>query len=237
LKLVSSFFLFFLIVCSLSAHDRKEGIIVYDNQGLLCILDSNIYANCCSLFDTEMKIENQKIILTQIDTGQKCYCGFCYFDLNYKIYEIQVGNYDYEIWRYEKIKYGYPKDSLYLVFSGKIQITFGFPMPPVFFDVKQSDCKPTAIIEASPTTDNLNISPNPAENSAKISYELEKPSDITILIYDILGRELKRISLQSVNTGKQEYILATSEFQSGIYYCKILITDKIYKNFLLNVFR
>lgn len=238
MKLVSYFILFVIILSSVYAQDRKESVAIKEDQGALFITNYDINVNCCSKFESELKIEDKKITITERDTGEKCYCGNCYFDLEFKIMELQVGDYSYEIWRNELTKYGYPKDSLYLVFSGNLKVTIGLPMPPFFMELKQSEChKETAVRDESPTSDNLNISPNPAENSAKISYELEKTSDITIFIYDILGRELKRINLQSVNPGKQEYILETSEFQSGIYYCNILDSNKIYKSCMLNVIR
>jgi hypothetical protein len=64
MKNFSCYFLFFLIVCSLSAEDRKKSVAVKEDQGALFITNYDINVNCCSKFESDLKIEDKKIIIT-----------------------------------------------------------------------------------------------------------------------------------------------------------------------------
>lgn len=67
--------------------------------------------------------------------------------------------------------------------------------------------------------------PNPFNPVTKIKYELPKESKVTIVIYDILGREIaKLINNDLKQAGRYEVEFSGKNFASGIYFYK-LVTD------------
>ena len=80
----------------------------------------------------------------------------------------------------------------------------------------------------------LNISPNPTSNSAKISYFLPQTTDYSIEIYDIFGKKLKQIENNNKNEGNYEIFVDLSFLQNGVYFCVLktsqgVVSKKIVK--------
>jgi hypothetical protein len=63
--------------------------------------------------------------------------------------------------------------------------------------------------------------PNPFNASTSISYSLSKPSDVTISIYDMLGRLIDTINNETQITGEHSVIWNAGNFASGVYFYKI----------------
>ena len=64
--------------------------------------------------------------------------------------------------------------------------------------------------------------PNPFNPTTKISFDLPKDIRVTIIIYDILGREVtKIINNEFRTTGKYTTEFNASTFSSGIYFYQI----------------
>ncbi len=64
--------------------------------------------------------------------------------------------------------------------------------------------------------------PNPFNPVTKISYDLPKESKVTLIIYDILGREVKRL-VNNENKSAGRYIIEfnAANFASGVYFYRI----------------
>jgi photosystem II stability/assembly factor-like uncharacterized protein len=59
--------------------------------------------------------------------------------------------------------------------------------------------------------------PNPCNPSATITYELPKPSDVILTVYDILGREVSLLVNERRNAGFYEVKFDGSNLASGMY--------------------
>lgn len=67
--------------------------------------------------------------------------------------------------------------------------------------------------------------PNPFNVSTIIKYNLPKESDVTIDIYDILGRKVETLLSEKQQAGSHSLIWQAEELKSGIYFYKITAAD------------
>jgi hypothetical protein len=67
--------------------------------------------------------------------------------------------------------------------------------------------------------------PNPFNPATKIRFSLPKSSFATIVIYDVLGRELKTLVNEQLNAGTYEAEWSADKFSSGVYYYKLIAGD------------
>ncbi len=63
--------------------------------------------------------------------------------------------------------------------------------------------------------------PNPFNPNTKIEFELPKTSDITFIVYDLLGKEVYKVNEQSKQAGKYAIDFNAVNLASGIYYYQI----------------
>ncbi len=63
--------------------------------------------------------------------------------------------------------------------------------------------------------------PNPFNPTTTIKFDIAKSSFTSIVIYDMLGKEVSNLINQNLSPGSYQYILIASNFPSGIYYYKI----------------
>ncbi len=59
--------------------------------------------------------------------------------------------------------------------------------------------------------------PNPFNPSTSISYELRETSQVTIIIYDALGKEVKRLVNEIKEEGNHKITFDASGLPSGVY--------------------
>ena len=71
----------------------------------------------------------------------------------------------------------------------------------------------------------LMISPNPAGDNAKISFNLLESNKVKMTITDQLGNELKTLINTYLSSGTYQLDFNTSNLQSGIYFCHIRSRD------------
>jgi len=71
--------------------------------------------------------------------------------------------------------------------------------------------------------------PNPFNTSTSMQFEIDYLSDITAVIYDILGRQAQNIDLGTLSSGSHSLILDLSDLTSGIYFLA-LISDRQFSN-------
>ncbi len=67
--------------------------------------------------------------------------------------------------------------------------------------------------------------PNPFNSSTSIRYGLPYPADISILLYDILGREVEKIVSGEQTMGYHTATVNSSRLSSGVYYYKLTIVN------------
>ncbi len=63
--------------------------------------------------------------------------------------------------------------------------------------------------------------PNPFNPTTKIKFDIPKLSDVKIIIFDAVGREVKNITQNNLTVGSYEYEFSGENLSSGIYYFKL----------------
>ena len=66
--------------------------------------------------------------------------------------------------------------------------------------------------------------PNPFNPTTTINYQLSSNSHITIMVYDILGREVKKLIDEDKTPGKYHVTFDASGLASGLYYYRMIAT-------------
>ena len=96
------------------------------------------------------------------------------------------------------------------------------------FDIKADD------LSIVTSTDNLNtvfneisIAPNPVENQARLTIESEKSSDLTLTLYDALGRQVKSNIVWSIEAGNNQTSINLEDLSKGLYYLQIIDGESI----------
>ena len=74
---------------------------------------------------------------------------------------------------------------------------------------------------------NLLIYPNPMETQTTFSMKLEKESDISLCITDLVGREVSRYLSTNVPQGESHIVLNRNQMQSGIYIYQLEINNTV----------
>ena len=69
--------------------------------------------------------------------------------------------------------------------------------------------------------------PNPFNNELNISVNLSSDSNVSISLFDIRGREIKRIIKEKELSGAHTYRITTESVPDGIYLLKIISNSKI----------
>jgi hypothetical protein len=67
----------------------------------------------------------------------------------------------------------------------------------------------------------LNMSPNPFRSITTIYFNLTESSEVTLTLYDMLGRKAKTIFSGHLNAGAQERELSADYLRSGIYFYEL----------------
>ena len=68
--------------------------------------------------------------------------------------------------------------------------------------------------------------PNPFNPNTKISFSLNRGSQIVLTVYDVMGKEIKELIRGYLNTGKYEIIFDGRKLSSGIYFYRLLVGSK-----------
>ena len=70
---------------------------------------------------------------------------------------------------------------------------------------------------------NLQVSPNPVNQSADIRFELPDPTRLSLSLYDIQGQLVQSIlSETNLGAGKHQYQLQKNDLKPGVYYLHLL---------------
>ena len=63
--------------------------------------------------------------------------------------------------------------------------------------------------------------PNPFNPTTVIRYQLPITSDVTIKVFNILGKEITTLVNEELSTGEHEVTFNATEFPSGIYFYQL----------------
>jgi hypothetical protein len=79
----------------------------------------------------------------------------------------------------------------------------------------------------------LFVYPNPSDHEVNVEFNLDTESKVSISIFDIMGREQKKLTDELFHTGKNLYIwdgldAEGKKAHAGIYIIKLIINDNVY---------
>ena len=63
--------------------------------------------------------------------------------------------------------------------------------------------------------------PNPFNTSTTISYSISKESKVKVIVFDVLGREIKTLLEKDLQPGHYEINFDASDVTSGIYFYRV----------------
>jgi S-formylglutathione hydrolase len=72
---------------------------------------------------------------------------------------------------------------------------------------------------------NLNIYPNPATSVTNITYKLDRPSEVELVIYNHLGQIVKKVFEGNRPAGESQERIDVTALPAGVYYCRWSIAD------------
>lgn len=101
----------------------------------------------------------------------------------------------------------------------------GFNCIPYFGKLYIVD--PTSINENSANQLQLTLSPNPVEDIATLSFNLEKSAEVTIYVSDVTGKVVDRVvDKTAFGKGAQQVEISTQNYARGTYFVHLLNQDK-----------
>ncbi len=214
------------IISTASIGTAKEIITAGVSGSNVVISHNDINANCSAKFKSYIAMNGSRISITQIDTSKdRAYCN-CDFDMKYYLNSLQPGTYTADIFREYQTRYGYPSNSKEQV--GKVEFTVKAPTRSVLsaFDYEQSPCKGTDVKQRKQLNGSgLQVYPNPAVSNVTIKYELESDADVTLKLYNMLGKELMSVSRRDIDAGSHSIVLNAGELPPGMYVGKLTTSE------------
>jgi len=69
--------------------------------------------------------------------------------------------------------------------------------------------------------------PNPAKESATLHYTLPKAMDVSIRVYDVMGREVSKLQYGTKGAGRNKIQISTLSLSAGIYFVRIQADGKV----------
>jgi hypothetical protein len=79
----------------------------------------------------------------------------------------------------------------------------------------------TSLLENN-SFESISVIPNPFSASATLELNLSETKNISISIVDVIGREVKNISAENLDTGYNKIEIDLSEIKAGIYFLRIV---------------
>lgn len=83
------------------------------------------------------------------------------------------------------------------------------------------------IEEEIAASDELHVYPNPFTGSAILKYSVSEASDITISLYDIMGREINPLIKERKDAGTYELMVDGTSLGSGMYFYRLTAGEKV----------
>ncbi|NVN95896.1 MAG: T9SS type A sorting domain-containing protein [Bacteroidetes bacterium] len=73
----------------------------------------------------------------------------------------------------------------------------------------------------------VKVTPNPFTASTNIKYYLSEPSQVSLIIMDITGKEIQKTVSEKQAKGEQSITFTANSYPSGLYFYKLTINDTI----------
>ncbi len=81
---------------------------------------------------------------------------------------------------------------------------------------------PDYIEEQHTTLSNIKLYPNPANNQTNILFNINKTTEISISLTDMMGKEILQIPAQTFLNGNHNVLINCQNFSAGMYFCTLI---------------
>jgi hypothetical protein len=192
------------------------------------VFHDGAYYNCCAVIEFESQTADTTISIVETETFPKgqCFC-MCCFNLRVYVSDVPDGAYWVYVWNHDKS-----------VLYGKVRVVVGVPAigPPRISSVWQSDCLTPVkgtLPESHVARSVLGApTPNPATESARISYQLEKSGTVSVSVYDPTGSLVSVLVQGSQPAGKHSLTWNLSKsgggrLASGVYFVRFASSSNV----------
>ena len=99
---------------------------------------------------------------------------------------------------------------------------------PVWYATGARDLTTTSTDEELNNAFKFNAYPNPTRHSVNLSYELDRPAEVGIELYDLQGKRLRRLSaLQQMPPGAHENVLSLNGISPGVYLVQLRVDEQV----------
>jgi hypothetical protein len=88
-------------------------------------------------------------------------------------------------------------------------------------------CDTAALVKENVNQFKLSISPNPVESKTLIEYTIQLPSPVTLIIFDLSGREVVTLIDELHQQREQSVVFDASQLKPGIYFCTLKTNENI----------
>ncbi len=101
--------------------------------------------------------------------------------------------------------------------------------PNVYYAGSYAPPVPTTIKEVEDLAIlQLSLYPNPSSDIVNIEFDLENSTSVTITIYDIMGREVRKVKKnEQTASGKQKVEINIYDLNAGTYICTVITDENI----------
>jgi hypothetical protein len=70
------------------------------------------------------------------------------------------------------------------------------------------------------------VAPNPVHTSTEINYDLPEPAEVELAVYDLMGREVKRLATGSHSQGTHSLQFDVATLPSGVYIVRLQVGSR-----------
>lgn len=99
--------------------------------------------------------------------------------------------------------------------------------PPVFSALSTSLEFVDAATSASSTATTIGVSPNPFASRTTISFDVDEATDVRLVVYDVLGREVAVLADGPVESGTHAATFDARGLAAGIYVYHLMVGNKV----------
>lgn len=115
--------------------------------------------------------------------------------------------------------------------KGNIRFKFQYNSSPYsnnlyIDDINISADRKVGINENENSVNSLSVFPNPANESATITYHIDQKQDVELSLYDILGNKVKTLVNQTQDDGDYAYKINKQSLAKGMYFIRLNIDNK-----------
>jgi len=71
------------------------------------------------------------------------------------------------------------------------------------------------------------VGPNPTSGRVRVRYELASPSEVVVGVYDVLGREVRRMDQGREAAGRQDVDVDVSALAVGAYAVRLVVDGRV----------